>query len=443
MPSPESHSPDTGRPEKKSACTVSAEVQDRFKKILVIPSVLQGLAFLKADQKRRIAEQIAITEIPAPPFEESIRAEDFLRRLTELGLTDAHMDREGNAIGTSKGTAGGPRIVVSAHLDTVFSQGYDATVRVDENGILHAPGIADDGAGLAALLGIVRAFRESGIRTAGDVLFVGTVGEEGRGDLRGVKHLFEAIPDIDGFISIDGEGASSITYLALGSKRFEFRFTGTGGHSYEAFGRVGSPIHAMGRAIGKIADLRVPGNPRTTFTVSVVSGGTSVNSIAAEAVMQTDTRSTCPEQLDRTVSELVNCAKAAVVEENAFWKIAWDSPDNIRLEIRKIGDRPSGTCSAEAIHVQSACAATEAIGETPRLKEPGSTDSSIPISLGVPALTLGRGGKGLHIHSPKESFDPTGSDLASRRIFLTILGLAGIAGEIEPLLKKEILTQRR
>ena len=436
MPRADRYESDADLPNDKSHYAVSPEVKECFQKMLSEAIVEQGLEFIKADEKNRIAEQVAITEIPAPPFHERKRAEDFARRMTELSLADVHRDKEGNVLGYLKGSKGAPKLVVSAHLDTVFPKGYDARVTVDDKGILHAPGIADDGAGLAALLGVVRAFKKTQIQTVGDILFVGTVGEEGRGDLRGVKHLFATIPDIDGFISIDGEGASRITYLGLGSKRFEFSFKGTGGHSFGAFGKVASPIHAMGRAINKIADLRVPTDPKTTFTVSVVNGGTSVNSIAAQSAMQTDTRSVCPEQLHKTVSELVNCVKMAVVEENAFWKIPWDSPDNIILEIRKIGDRPSGVCPPDAVHVQVAYAATEAIGEAPLLREPGSTDSSLPISLGVPAITLGRGGKGNNIHSPQESFDPTDAYLAPQRVFLTILGLAGIAGRIEPLLAK-------
>jgi len=418
----------------KPTRTVFTDVRERFEKLLAEPTVRNGLDFIKNDDKRRIEEQIAITEIPAPPFEEAARAEDFRRRFSELGLPEARMDEAGNVVARMKGEKGTPKLIVSAHLDTVFPKGYDSTVTIDENGLLHAPGIADDGAGLAAVLTLARTFKEIGIRTVGDVLFVGTVGEEGRGDLRGVKHLFDTMKNIDGFISIDGEGSDEITYLGLGSKRFEFTFKGPGGHSFAAFGDVPNPIHAMGRAIGKIADLKVPDDPRTTFAVSIVEGGTSVNSIAAKAVMQTDTRSVCPEQLDKTVSELVNCVKMAVVEENAYWKIPWDSADNIQLDIAKIGDRPSGVCSPDALHVQVAWAATEAVGKKPELKPPGSTDSSIPISLGVPALTLGRGGKGNSIHSPGESFDPCDAYIAVQRVFLTALALSGMAGKTDPLL---------
>ena len=420
----------------KPTCIVSPEVRERFDQLLTEPLVRKGLEFIKSDERRRIDEQIQITEIPAPPFEEKERAEDFKRRFAALALSDVHLDAEGNAVGRMKGSKGGPTLVVSAHLDTVFPKGYDATVTIDAKGVMHAPGISDDGAGLAALLSIARAVKACGIQTVGDILFVGTVGEEGRGDLRGVKHLFRTIKDIDGFISVDGDGSDKITYLGLGSKRFEFTFKGPGGHSFQAFGEVSNPIHAMGRAIANIANISVPEDPRTTYAVSVVSGGSSVNSISAGAVMLTDTRSVCPEQLDKTVSELVNCVKMAVIDENAFLKIPWDSENNIRLEIQKIGDRPSGACLPDALHVQVAWAATEALGETPRLEPPSSTDSSIPINLGIPALTLGGGGKGNGIHSPQESFDPTGASLAVQRVFLTILALAGLADKTEPLLPK-------
>jgi tripeptide aminopeptidase len=421
---------------EKSIYTVSSDIRERFDQLLADPQVEEGLDFIKSDGKHRIEEQIKITEIPAPPFEEKERAEDYKQRFIGLGLSDVHLDAEGNCVGLLKGSGKGPKLVVSAHIDTVFPKGYDAKVTIDDKGVIHAPGIADDAAGLSALLSIVRTFNQTGIRTVGDIVFVGTVGEEGRGDLRGGKHLFSTITDIDGFISIDGDGCDNIIYLGLGSKRFEFTFKGPGGHSFGAFGEVPNPIHAMGRAIDKIANISVPEVPRTTYAVSVVSGGTSVNSIAAEAIMLTDTRSVCVQQLDKTVSELVNCVKMAVIEENSSLKIPWDSDDNIRVVIEKIGDRPSGVCSPESLHVQVALAATEAIGRTPLLGLPGSTDSSRPISLGVPALTLGAGGKGTGTHSLQESYDPTDAYLAVQRVFLTILALAGMAGKSDPLLPK-------
>ncbi|MBD3306072.1 M20/M25/M40 family metallo-hydrolase, partial [candidate division KSB3 bacterium] len=248
--------------------SLSPEIQRLFDRMLAAPAVQRGLTFLTADQEQRLAEQQALTEIPAPPFQEDARAEEYARRMRELGLQHVHRDDEGNVIGYWKGTGERPLLVVSAHLDTVFPPGYAPAVTVDANGILHAPGISDNGSGLAALLALIRALRASEVQPIGDIMFVGDVGEEGRGDLRGIKYLFSQVNEIDGFISIDGTGADTIVYQGLGSKRFEFGFHGPGGHSYQAFGCVPSPIHALGRAIQKIADLHVPLTPKTTFTVS-------------------------------------------------------------------------------------------------------------------------------------------------------------------------------
>lgn len=425
---------DVSAGQEEQAKYVSSEIQDVFNQLLSAPKIQHGLAFLKNDQETRIIEQQQITEIPAPPFHEEKRALDYTQRLTAAGLKDVYSDDEGNVLGRWKGTQSRPKIVVCAHLDTVFPVGYPADVTIDAHGRLHAPGIADNGSGLAALLSVVRALKASGIHPSGDILFVGDVGEEGRGDLRGIKHLFKTVNDIDGFISIDGTGAERIIYQGLGSKRFEFTFKGPGGHSYQAFGKIPSPIHAMGRAISKIADIQVPDDPKTTFTVSVVNGGTSINSIAASVGMQTDTRSESALQLEKTIAEIVNAVKLSVIEENARWNIPWDSQNNIYVDIKLVGDRPGGFAAADAVHVQAAYAATQALGLEPELSGPGSTDANIPISLGIPALTLGAGGKGEHIHSLEESFDPTDAYLGPQRVFLTLLGMAGIDGLTAPLL---------
>ena len=415
---------------------VSPEVQKVMSLLVSSIKVKQALDFLENDHEKRIADQIEITEIPAPPFQEEVRATDYTRRLEELGLEDVRIDREGNTIGYLKGTKGTPKLVVSAHLDTVFPEGYDARVKIDDKGIIHAPGISDDSGGLAALLSLIRGLKATGLKTVGDILFVGTVGEEGIGDLRGVKYLFSSIKDIDGFISVDGDDVGKITYKGLGSKRFEFTFKGPGGHSFGAFGEIPNPIHAMGRAISKISDIQVPLDPKTTFAVSIVDGGTSVNSIPESVTMQTDTRSECPSELEKAVSEVVNCAKMGVIEENQRWKIAWNSKDNISLDIKLIGDRPPGVSPPDSIHVQAAWAAGNAIGQEPGLKEAGSTDSNIAINLGVPAMSIGRGGKADKIHSLKEWFDPTDAYLCPQHVLLTTLALAGLDGETEPLLVK-------
>src|SRR5689334_2400965 len=252
--------------------------------------VSKTLDDIKADDARALEEQKRITEIPAPPFKEKVRAEYFLKRMQELGFKDASIDAEGNVIALRKGTAGGrPKLVLSAHLDTVFPEDVEIAVK-EKDGVINAPGIGDDSRGLAALLSLVKTMNENGITTVGDLLVVATVGEEELGNLRGVKALFRDHTDIDGFISIDGLGISRAVNQSTGSHRYEMIFRGPGGHSFQEFG-LPSAIHAMGRAIAKISDLQTPAEPRTTFTVGTVRGGTSVNAIAGEARMAVDMRS--------------------------------------------------------------------------------------------------------------------------------------------------------
>ncbi|MDB5580406.1 MAG: peptidase, partial [Bradyrhizobium sp.] len=268
----------------------AAAVETAFQAILANPRVSKTLEDIKADDERTLAEQKRITEIPAPPFKEKVRAEYYLKRFQELGLKDASIDSEGNVIALRKGSGGGrPKLVVSAHLDTVFPEGTDVSVK-EKDGAILAPGIGDDSRGLAALLALLKSINANELATVGDVMFVGTVGEEELGNLRGVKALFRDHTDIDGFISIDGLGISRVVNQATGSHRFEMIFRGPGGHSFQEFG-LPSAIHAMGRAIAKISELQTPSDPKTTFTVGTVVGGTSVNAIAAEARMAVDMRS--------------------------------------------------------------------------------------------------------------------------------------------------------
>jgi len=239
--------------------------------ILANPKIVKSLDDIKADDTRTFAEQKRITEIPAPPFKEKQRAEYYRQRMQELGFKDASIDGEGNVIALRKGTGGGrPKLVVSAHLDTVFPEGTDVTVK-ERDGAIVAPGIGDDSRGLAALLSLIKALNENQVATVGDIMFVGTVGEEELGNLRGVKALFRDHKDIDGFISIDGLGISRAVNQSTGSHRYEMIFTGPGGHSFQEFG-LPSAIHAMGRAIAKISELKPPDNPKTTFTVGTVRG---------------------------------------------------------------------------------------------------------------------------------------------------------------------------
>ncbi len=405
----------------KPAYDIVPIVKEVYSRLASRESVRKGLAFIKEDQDNTVSEQKEICAIPAPPFKEHVRAADYRKRLINLGLNDVQTDNEGNVFGVRPGKGKGPKLVVAAHLDTVFPEGTDVSVH-EIDGKLYAPGVSDDCRGLAALLGIIRAFNATGIRTSGDIIFCGDVGEEGLGDLRGVKALFRDVKDIDGFISIDSAEVGRVTYLATGSHRYEITYRGPGGHSFRAFGRP-SAIHAMGRAIGSIADLTTPEVPKTTFTVGVVSGGTSVNSIAAEARMQVDIRSNNTTELLDLEARFMDIVRKAADEETARWR-----GDKITVEIKPAGDRPAGLQPDDSPIVQAAWASAGVIGVIPELGEPMSTDSNIPISLGIPAITVGGGGKDGNNHSADEWFDPTDAYLGPQHVFLTILGLVGVDG---------------
>src|SRR6059058_1207104 len=338
--------------------------------ILANPKIAKTLDDIKADDERALEEQKRITEIPAPPYKEKIRAEYYLKRMQELGFKDAAIDSEGNVIALRKGTGGGrPKLVVSAHLDTVFPEGVDVTVK-EKDGAIIAPGIGDDSRGLAALLSLLKAMNENAVATVGDLLLVGTVGEEELGNLRGVKALFRDHADIDGFISIDGLGITRVVNQATGSHRYEMIFKGPGGHSFQEFG-LPSAIHAMGRAIAKISDLQTPSDPKTTFTVGTVTGGTSVNAIAAEARMKVDMRSDSTEELLKLEARLLDLVKQAVAEENARW-----NSDKMTVEIKLIGDRPAGIVAIDSPIVQATQRAVTVITRAPRVTFAGSSTDS-------------------------------------------------------------------
>src|SRR6266481_2548167 len=412
----------------QSAAAGSA-VEAAYQAILANPKVIKTLEDIKADDATAFAEQKRITEIPAPPYKEKVRAEYYLKRFQELGCKDAAIDAEGNVIGLRKGSGGGrPKLVVSAHLDTVFPEGTDVTVR-EKDGVILAPGIGDDSRGLAALLSLIKSMNENAVATVGDLLFVGTVGEEELGNLRGVKALFRDHADIDGFISIDGLGITRVVNQATGSHRYEMIFKGPGGHSFQEFG-LPSAIHAMGRAIAKISDLQTPSDPKTTFTVGTVGGGTSVNAIASEARMAVDMRSDSTEELLKLEARLLELVKEAVAEENARW-----NSDKITVEIKLIGDRPAGIVALDSPIVQATQRAVSVITRAPRVTFAGSsTDSNLAMSLGIPAVTIGGGGEGGNWHSRNEWYKPIDAYLGPQNALLTILMLTGLDGVTKPAL---------
>jgi tripeptide aminopeptidase len=397
--------------------------------ILAHPKVAKSLDDIKADDERALAEQKRITEIPAPPFKEKVRAEYYQKRMQELGFKDTAIDGEGNVIALRKGSGGGrPKLVVSAHLDTVFPEGTDVTVK-EKDGAIVAPGIGDDSRGLAAMLSLIKAMNENGIETVGDILFVGTVGEEELGNLRGVKALFRDHTDIDGFISIDGLGITRVVNQATGSHRYEFTFKGPGGHSFQEFG-LPSATHAMGRAIAKISELQPPSDPKTTFTVGTVAGGTSVNAIAAEARMAVDMRSNSTDELLKLEARLLELVKEAVADENARWK-----SDKMTVEAKLIGDRPAGIVAMDSPIVQATQRAVSAVTRGLRPTFAGSsTDSNIAMSLGIPAVTIGGGGEGGNWHSRNEWYKPTNAWYGPQNALLTVLILTGLDGVTKPAL---------
>ena len=383
--------------------------------------VRQALAYAARTEPRTIDEQVAICEIEAPPFKEARRAADFRRRMEAAGLRNVRIDSVGNVIGERPGEPGQPVIVISGHLDTVFPEGTDVRVR-REGTLLHGPGIGDDCRGLAVVLAVARALDHAQIRTRGTVLFVGTVGEEGAGNLRGVRHLFEK--ELRGrvthFISVDDTGYE-MTKDAVGSYRYRVAYRGPGGHSYSSFG-MPNPVHALGRAIARISDFQVPADPKVTFSVGVVEGGTSVNAIAAEASMLVDMRSVAPAALDSLDRRFHAAVRQAVDEENARWPA---STVRLTVDVERTGTRPAGTQPADAPIVRAARAAGQRLGFEPNVTA-SSTDANIPMSLGIPSLTIGAGGKGEGAHSLAESWDSQGSEKGTQWVLLLVLGLAGV-----------------
>lgn len=407
---------------------IFGEVENVYEKIMENAKVKEGLAFLKADNDFTAKEQTAITEIPAPTFQEEVRGLDYKKRLEALGIQNITVDEVGNVFGVRPGTGKGPKLVVCAHLDTVFPEGTDVKAKV-KDGVIYAPGIGDDGRGLASVLTIIRSLNQANIETEGDIIIGANVGEEGLGDLRGMKTLFKNRNDIDGFISIEPGSPERTTYLGVGSKRYSITFKGPGGHSYGAFGTP-SPIHALTRAGARIAGLEVPTNPKTTFNIGLISGGTSVNTISETANMVLDLRSSSQEQLLSLEDTVLNILKEAAEEENKRW-----NTDVIEVDIKLVGDRPAGSQSVESMAVQAALAATKSLGFEPILAPAGSTDSNVPINLGIPAVTLGGGGETGGTHTLDEWFDPKDSYYGVQKILLTILGLVGVAGASKPLLE--------
>ncbi|MBW8465148.1 M20/M25/M40 family metallo-hydrolase, partial [Acidovorax sp.] len=394
---------------------LSPAVETAFTRLLASPRITQLMDAVRADHTRSIDDLKMLTEIEAPPFKEQKRAEAFLARLQALGLTHAAIDAEGNVVGLRKGTGKGPKLVISAHLDTVFPAGTDVKVK-EQDGKLMAPGISDNTRSLAVLLSWLKVLNEQKIETVGDLLFVGNVGEEELGNLRGMKHLFAEHRDIDGMVALEPAADGNVLVLGTGSHRYEVTFKGPGGHSYAAFGRVPSAIHGMGRAIAKIADIKTPSYPKTTFTVGTVGGGTSVNTIAPDARMAVDIRSDAMAPLLETEKKILAAIDEAVAEENQRWGV-----QSLSVSHKLIGDRPGGQTASDALIVQAAVRANRAHGRKTILGG-ASTDANVPMSLGIPAIVMGGGGKTGGIHGLSEWIAQTDARQGAQTSQITGLG---------------------
>lgn len=383
--------------------------------------VREAFRVIEELEPRTMDDLVMLTEIPAPPFMEDERAEAYAGLLEEAGADEVYRDEEGNVIAVRRGTVGDRLVVVSGHLDTVFPEGTDVTVRFSGD-TLRAPGVGDDSRGLVVVLTVLRAMNEAGIETEADVWFVGTVGEEGLGDLRGMKHLFrEDGPEIDAFISVDGGGESRIVNQALGSRRYRITFEGPGGHSWGAFGTA-NPAHALGRAVelfDEEAGVFVADGPRTSYNVGRIGGGTSVNSIPFEAWMEVDMRSIDPDRLAAIDDLFLGVVDEAVAEQNERSRSG-----AIEADVDLVGDRPSGEIPPSDPFVQRAMATVAHFGFEPELAR-SSTDSNVPIAMGVPAVTVGRGGAGGNAHALDEWWVNEDGHIAIQRTLLLVAAEAG------------------
>ncbi|HEY0111600.1 MAG TPA: M20/M25/M40 family metallo-hydrolase [Allosphingosinicella sp.] len=402
-----------------------AKADAEIRRIVKKAEYKKAAAALRGSHDEWVANTIKLTEIPAPPFKEEARAKAYLEMFRERGLTDVEIDEEGNVLGLRKGSGGEGLVIVSAHLDTVFPEGTDVKVR-REGDKLHAPGVGDDSAGLATQLSLIDAMNAGGIRTKSDILFVGTVGEEGLGDLRGVRHLFNKGKykgRAKAFFSLDGSGTDSIVTGGAGSKRYRVTFKGPGGHSYGAFGLV-NPAAALATMIAELYRLQVPATPKTTYNVGVLTGGTSVNTIPESVSAEIDMRSESAQELASLETRfLAILPKAAEAENKA--RSTREGP--ITVEAKTVGDRPAGQTPESADIVRFAAAAYRSEGVTLTYHS-ASTDSNLPISLGIPSVTMSRVASGGRAHAPDEwiGIEKDANVKLKRIVLATVLAAAGM-----------------
>lgn len=385
--------------------------------------VRQAAGYIDRTDAAALRELVALTQVGAPPFKEAERAHRYLELLRAAGADSAGIDEVGNVVALRRGRVRNRTVAICGHMDTVFPDGTKLHVR-QRGDTLFAPGVGDNTRGLIALLQTLRALHHAGLRTNADLLFVGSVGEEGLGNLRGVRHLFRpGARKIDSFIAVDGAEDATVTNAAVGSKRYRVTFSGPGAHSWGGFGTA-NPVHALARAISKFddaADRYTAAGPATTYNVGRIGGGTSVNAIATHAWAEVDLRSEDAARLSGLDSIFHVSMVAALNQQNALKRVG---PD-LTLEARLLGDRPSGTTASSAPLVQRAVAVTRVLGLAPQL-DASSTDANIPISQGIPAITIGRGGSAGRAHTPDEWWANIHGARGIQKILYLVLAEGGL-----------------
>jgi len=405
------------------------DFQQEIARLSVSAELRSAFAWLRAQEAQFAHWQLDLARIPSPPFGEAARANWMADKFRELGLDDVQSDDVGNVFGIHPGF-GRYYVALSAHMDTVFPAGTPLNIRQQGNR-LYGPGVSDNCAGLTAMLAIVALLRSVRIRHALPFLFIANVGEEGEGDLRGMRQIFSS-PQWKDSISynlvLDGAGSDTIVAEALGSRRFEVIVRGPGGHSWSDFGAP-NPILVLARAIQVFAQTPVPSSPKTTFNIGVIRGGTSVNSIPESASMRVDLRSTSMAEMERLEVALRLALEKAVEQESKAMEgraVSQRRSSGVSCEIVVIGNRPAGELDPNARILQVIRAVDAHLGNAAQVQR-ASTDANIPLSLGREAIAIGGGGTGGGAHTLQEWFDCGGRELGLKRILLTLLALAGVS----------------
>jgi tripeptide aminopeptidase len=415
--------------------TLRAEVSDEFSdvprevaRLAALPEVRSAYNWLRAQEPQFVQWQMEMARVAAPPFGEAARGEWLANKFRELGLDNVHQDEVGNVLGIHPGY-GKSCVSLSAHIDTVFPATTPLNVR-QQGTRLYGPGVSDNGAGVTAMLALAALMRAVRIRHALPLLFIGNVGEEGEGDLRGMRHLFASAPWKDEILYslvLDGAGADTIVAEALGSRRFEVIVRGPGGHSWSDFGAP-NPIVVLSRAIQSFASTEVATTPKSTFNVGVIRGGTSVNSIPESASMRVDIRSTSMAEMERLERALRQALDQAAEQETGVSERRGSGqrrPIGLSCEVVVIGNRPAGELNSQSRLLHVIRAVDAQLGNTAQIQR-ASTDANIPLSLGREAIAIGGGGTGGGAHTLQEWFDCSGRELGLKRILLTLLALAGV-----------------